>query len=50
MIYTAEMRNYITKFILKLAVSTRKATDHEVALRPSPSIVLEKEDMRRDVP
>ena len=43
MIYTSEIRNYITEFILKLALSVRKAT--EVALRPNPSIVLEKEEV-----
>ena len=48
MIYTLEMRIYITKFILKFALSVRKAT--EVTLRPSPSIAIEKEKMWRDVP
>ena len=48
MICTLEMRHYITKFILKLALSVRKTA--EVAIRPSPSIVVEKEEMWRDVP
>lgn len=48
MIYTSGMRNYIPKFTLKLVLSVKKAT--RVALRPSPSIVLEKEEMWRYVP